>query len=487
MTTESHSFGRRAARGAVYSAAAQGARIGFTILSTIVVARLLTPADYGVIAMAAPITGFILLFQNLGFNHALIQSPNLAQGQVNALFWINIVASVAIALVILAIAPLAGLFYDDARPAQIMAASAITVLITGSALQHKALLNRDMRYRDLSIIDVANSATTFLATVGLALALRSYWALWLGGFLGAVASAVMAWRLDRWRPSLKVEWTGVRALVSFGANITGFNLLNFAARNLDNVLIARFWGAGPLGLYDRCYKLMMFPLQNINGPASRIVLPILARLRDEPQRYRRSFLLTLQALSLVTVPGVVAAATCSDRLVPFLLGANWSGASPIFFWLSLAAVTQPTSSAIGWLFISSNRSKAMMHWGLVASPVTVASFVIGLPGGAEGVAAAYFVGQILLIPFLYAWASRGTPVRGRDLYAATAPTLVAGLVTWLIVRQVSHTLALPLLFPLAVALAFGLSLAAFSATKGGREFLKVAAGLSFGLLRKRRR
>jgi PST family polysaccharide transporter len=464
-------YGQVAARGAAYSGVAQGLKIFLSMASIVVVARLLSPSDFGVIAMTTPITGFILIFQNLGLNQAVVQARSITEEQTNALFFYNLAASAAIALVFLAIAPLVGLFYGDQRPALVTAASALTVLITGTALQHTALLNRAMRFRALSFVEVTVAAANLAFTVGFAVWLRSYWALWLGALFGAVANTALVWRIGRWRPSRRIVWGSARDMVKFGANLTGFNILNFVRKNIDNVLIAKAWGPSALGLYDRSYKLMMFPLEKVNAPLARVMLPALARVQDEPARYRRMFLLSIQALSICSVPGIMGVAMCSDIVIPLLFGARWSSASPIFFWLSLAAVLQPISNATGWLFISSGRTREMFRWGLCSTPVTIGAFLIGLPWGPVGVAKAYFVSQVLTIPVLYYWCTRRSPVKAGDLYAAILPTLLGGILAWGLFLLVRQHLPGALVVAIAIACSYGFSIAVQAATKKGRDAL----------------
>lgn len=470
-------LGKTAAHGAAYSGLAQGLKILITMASTIVVARILSPSDYGVIAMTEPITGFIIIFQNLGLNEALVQARTLTDEQVNTMFYYNLAASAAVALILLLISPLVGMFYGDIQPCYVTAASAATVLVTGTTLQHTALINRHMRYRALGFIDVAVAASTLAITLGFALWLRSYWAIWLGTFSGAVVNALLVWRIDRWRPNGRPVWSTSAQFLKFGANLTGYNILNYISRNLDGVLIAKVWGAVSLGLYNRSYKLMMFPIQSINMPLSRVMLPILAKIQDEPERYRRTYVLAVRAIALGSVPGVMAAAMCSNRLVPFLLGHQWTNASPIFFWLSLAAITQPISNTTGWLFISTGRTGEMFRWTLISTPITIASFAAGLPWGAKGVAEAYFISQAVRIPILYRWCTRNSPVHSLDLYAALLPTLAGGGLAWLLVFTVRSGLStLPLLF-LAFTASYVFSVAAQAVTPGGRMALHQTARL----------
>jgi len=479
------SMGRTALGGAFYVGAAQGVRVLLTIVSTVIVARILAPSDYGVVAMVAPVTAFLLLFQNLGLSHAAIQARTLSHDQSNALFWLNMAASGAIMLALLALSPVVAWFYDDPRPGYVTAASALTVLLSGSTIQHMALLNREFRFRTLSLIDMAGAAAAFAATIAAALLLRSYWALWLGTFVGIVVGMILVWTSSRWRPSRRITFRGSGRMVRFGGAITGFNLLNYLSRNVDNVLIGRFWGAGPLGLYDRSYRLMMFPLQHINAPLSRVMLPVLSRLRDEPERFRGSFLTTARAILLISSPAIAVVGASSEQLIPFLLGPRWSDAAPIFLWLSLTGLIQPLSNMTGWLFITSGRGRALMHWGLVSSILTVAAFGVGVFWGPVGVAMAYFVSSVAKVPILFAWCVRGTAVAARDLYGLALPSLGAAALIWLGVTWLLRQWSLIPVICLALPIAYVLALAVHWLSPGGRQGIASLAALVASARRRR--
>ncbi|WP_170841850.1 lipopolysaccharide biosynthesis protein [Sphingomonas gellani] len=468
---------RNATRGAATTAVAQAFKVVTTMLTTVIVARLLSPDDYGVTAMVAPVAGFILIFQNLGLNSAVIQAKTLDPEHSNALFWVNMAASAAIAVVMVAIAPLVGLFYHDTRAALVTAATAATVLVSGAKLQHQALLNREMRFSVLSLNDVVSAAATLFGTVIAAYFLRNYWAIWIGAFVGAMSSTLMMWANSGWRPRLGANFAGTRKLIAFGASITGFNLVNFLARNADNVIIAKAQGSAQLGLYDRSYKLMLFPLQNINQPLSRVMTPALSRMQDEPARYRRAYLLALRGLAIVSLPGVITAAICSGRVVEILLGPKWMGAAPIFFWLSLTALAQIVANTTGWLYVSTGQGRRQFVWGVTSSLISLASFAIGIPFGAVGVARAYFFGQLLGLPFLYWSATRNNPVSYGSLITVQLPSLIAGVITFVISRTFPASLPSVYFVGLTAVIAYSLALALQAVSKSGREALLEMFGM----------
>jgi PST family polysaccharide transporter len=463
----------RAALGAFQIILSQGARVILTVSSTIAVARLLDPADFGVVAMAAPVMAFIWIFQDLGFNQAIVQRDTISDQQINAMFWIALIGSTAATAVMLLLSPAVGLFYGDIRAAHITAAFSANVLLAGTALQHSALLHREMKFGRLAAIDILAALVNFVVTVTAAYYLRNFWALWLGGFAGTTVNVILLWSLNKWRPKLHVSFSNIRNMVEFGANLTTFNLINFLHRNLDNILIARVWGAYQLGLYDQSYKLMMFPLQNISNPLARVMIPALSRLQNDPDRYRRTFLLALRVLLAITIPGIAVAASMSDRILPFLLGSQWADAGPIFFWLSLAALPQMVGNATGWLFISCGRARSLRNWGLFSGIVFVSGFVAGLPWGATGVARAYMLSMTLIIfPVLCVWATRGTPIATRDLYGVLIEPLGAAAITWVAVKYTTDYLPIWLHLALALVLSYSVALASQVATVRGRQAVR---------------
>ena len=474
-------MGALAAGGAVFTGLSQATRLFLTILSTIIVSRILAPDDYGVIAMVAPVTAFILTIQDLGLSQATIQAQQVDHRSLSSLFWLNLAASTLLAALVVLSAPVVGWFYGDVRPAYVTAASGATVFIIGCTIQHTALLNRSMRFASIAIADIVSAIVSFIATLTAALLFKSYWALWLGSFLGTVVWASLIWFNEKWRPAAVFNFQLIKKMVSFGGDVTGMNLLTFLSRNLDNVLVAKAAGTAQLGLYDRAYKLMMLPLQNINSPLARVMLPVLGRLRSEPERYRRSFLGAARTVVLLTTPGIIVSAATSDRLIPFLLGERWASAAPIYFWLSLAGLVQPVSSIVGWLFISSGQTRTMLRCGVSSAVLTILGFVVGLHWGAVGVAASLLITTAMRLPYLFHYCTIDTSVSRTDLYGLLLEPAIGGAISWVIIGQISPLLPVAPLLCISLVLAYGITLLVYSLTKGGRELLTKLWGLGWDI------
>jgi PST family polysaccharide transporter len=414
---------------------AQFVRAAFTLLMAVILSRLLDAEQFGIVAMVAPVTALIMLLQNLGLDQAIIQAPSVNRRELSGVFWFNLGLTLFLAALFACFAPLVGKFYGEARATQFAFASALSIVLAGPALVHMALLNRQMRFGAVAWVMISHSASQFAITILAAYHMKSFWAIWIGSTAAAAIQLVALWWVQGWRPQRRIQIAGAKRFLGFGGHLTGFNLANFLARNFDNVLIGRFGGAASLGNYDRAYKLMLFPLQNINEPVSRVILPILARLRSEPAKYRRAFLLTLRSVVLFTMPAVAVVGALSERLVFALLGDGWELAGQIFQLLAVTALIQPFLSALGWLFVSMQRGRELLIWGLLASTVIVCGFIVGIADGAIGVARWYAISNFLLMIPLIAWSSRNTAVSIPDLFSVLIPNLCTSIAVWLLVAH----------------------------------------------------
>jgi PST family polysaccharide transporter len=225
-------------------------------------------------------------------------------------------------------------------------------------------------------------------------------------------------------------------MIRFGVFLTGFNFVNYFARNADNVLIGWWWGASPLGLYSRAYALLTLPIRQINGPISAAAIPALSRLQDDPARYARFYVRGVSLSTLLAMPGVAFMFVAADDLVALILGAQWAGTVPIFRVLAVAALMQVVSNSQGWLYVSGGRTKAMFAWGLVSAPLFVLGFALGLPWGPVGVAWSMVITQgVLFVPGLWL-ATRAMSAGPLQVLAGVGPNLVSalagGAVSWVV-------------------------------------------------------
>jgi polysaccharide transporter, PST family len=466
---------QRAVEGVFFTSLAQIAKVIVQFGSVIVLSRLLSPSDFGLFAMVAPLYGLALIFQDLGLGHATVQSAQVTSAQSSAMFWLNIVASLCLAMPLIFGAPLVGWFYRDERLVALARSFAIVIVVGALGAQHTAILNRGIRFRYLAALDATAALAGFLGAALLAAVFHTYWALFAATAISSFVNAAGAWIGAGFVPSLPRRGSGAGPMVRLGAGFTSFNVSTFVARNLDNVLIGRVWGDAALGLYDRAYRFLLFPLFQINAPLARVMLPMLARLRPDSQRYRSAYLQAVNQLLLVTQPGIIFAVATADIFVPIVLGENWRAAAPIFQWLGVAALLQPISGATNWLFISQGRSRAFAWLGAFNAVTCAVAFCAGLPWGPIGVAAAYSISQVLLRSPVVLWmATRTGAVRPRDLYRVATTHAFASAASFasIVVARQSITLTGIPVLAFFLCLSYATTLLALALTRSGRAALR---------------
>ncbi len=411
------SLRQRTISSGLVTAAAQGAQFFLNLGYIMVLARLLVPQDFGLFAMVATVMGFLRIFQDAGLSMATVQRQEITHAQVSNLFWVNVALGGVITLLVAASAPAVAWFYREPRLVAITLVLSITFVLTSSAVQHIALLNRQMRFGVIAIIDVVSMLAGYLTGIALALSGYGYWALVFAYVVQVTTKLLMTWSISRWRPRLPSRNTQTWHLLSFGANITASSLMYETARGADSLLIGRFFGAAAIGLYSRGSILLMRPLQQFMVPINAVLVPALSRIQTQHDRYRRTFLQVFEATALVGFLFAGLFLALSYPVTLAVLGPKWEGAIVIFAGFTMAALAYPLTAASSWLFASQGRGKDWVLSSAIISSVTLCSFLAGLPFGPAGVAIFYSASCVLIqLPVVYYIAGRRGPVSRKDLW-----------------------------------------------------------------------
>ncbi|HKG46149.1 MAG TPA: lipopolysaccharide biosynthesis protein [Pyrinomonadaceae bacterium] len=421
-------IGSRTARGGVVTIISHGLKFVLSIGATAVLARLLTPHDYGLIGMVAVFTGFVAMFKDLGLSLATVQRPEITDEQISTLFWVNVTISVAITALMILLAPLIGWFYGEPRLTLITMVTATGFVFGGFAVQHEALLKRQMRFYALSLIAFASMMIGYIVGIILAWRGASYWSLVFSQLALLSSNTLGVWFTCRWRPGRPKRNTGVRSMLSFGGNITGYALINYVSKNTDSLIVGRIFGPQLLGLYTKAVQLLSLPTDQINEPLSTVSIPALSRLADSPERYRQAYLRIMEKVIMVTMPAVILMLATADWVVLIILGPQWSDSAQILVFMGIAGLFQPVAATGGWLLVSQGRVRDMLRWSLINAPISILSIVAGVRWGVLGVAASFSLGRILVAnPLLFWFVGRSGPVRMSDFYRLLAPFTGASL------------------------------------------------------------
>ena len=413
-------------RGGMTTVISQGGEFVLRLVGTAVLARLLTPGDFGIIAMVTALTGLLYLFRDGGLSMVTVNQEKITHDQVSLLFWVNAGLTLLTSGTMAALAPVLVWFYGDPRLHLVTIAIAGSFIFDGLALQHRAILRRQMKYGQLAAIGLLSSFFGMVVGILAAFAGANYWALVLQVAASGLGQLIMCFSLVRWIPGPPRRGIGAGKMLRFGGNLTAGGILYYICRNTDNLLIGATWGPSALGLYNKAYQLLMLPIQQLNAPASATAVSTLSRLQSEPERFVRYFTTGISYLTFLGMPIVFFSFVAADEIVGVILGPGWEEAAKIFRALAPAALMGTFNVATGWVLISTGRADKEFRCALFGTFVTVACFLVGLPYGPIGVALGFSVAHLIYRVPQIVYAYHGGFVRVRDLAGALwRPFLVA--------------------------------------------------------------
>jgi O-antigen/teichoic acid export membrane protein len=415
----------RTIRGGSARICSQGASFLLRVGSVMLLARLLEPRDFGLVGMVTAFTGVLGLFRDFGLSAAAVQRANITEEQTSFLFWINVAVGLVLGLVTVCLAPAVSSFYREPRLVWITIVLAAGFVFNAAGVQHSAMLQRQMRFTALSLIDTISLVASTGVAIGVAIAGYGYWALVSMAVCLPLSTTVGVWLVSGWVPGMPHQRAGVRSMMRFGGLMTLNGLIVYVASNLDKVLIGRFCGAEAIGLYGRAYQLIRIPVDNLNGAVGEVAFAALSRIQNEPDRLKRYFLKGYSLVLAVTMPITVACAIFADEMIVVLLGPKWKEVAGIFRFLSPTILVFAIANPLGWLLNSTGKVGRCVKIALVFTPVVIAGYVVGLPYGPIGVASAYSVVMTLWVVPVIAWCVRGTVISFRDVALVIGRPLIS--------------------------------------------------------------
>ena len=388
---------RKSSLGGFVMLVSQALKITLRFGGTVVLARLLTPYDYGVIAMVTVLTNFIALFKDAGLSIATVQAKEITHEQVSTLFWINFLISCGLGVLILASAPVVSLLYGNSDVAGVTAVLSFSFILSGMVLQHDALLRRHLRFGIIAVVQIFSQVIMIVVTVCLAYQGFRYWALVVGLLTNSVVQILCYLYFCPWIPGQPRKNTGARKKLAFGLQLTGSRFLNYFATNADNFLIGRYIGGDALGIYNRAYSLFMVPVYQIQGPITSVSIPVLSALVGNQDRFKRYFSRILDIIAYLTIPLGLYCAVEAEFIIGLLLGPQWMNAVPVFRLLSLAGLLFAVSEVRSLVLISHGYTDRLLKFNIVNSALTVVAFIIGLRYGIVGIAIGFSVAQLIVL------------------------------------------------------------------------------------------
>lgn len=423
---------RGSVRGGLYNVLVRGGADGIRLLSMLVLARLLTPGEFGTVAMVTVVIGVADLIQDLGLSSAAVQRHGLTTQQSSTLFWLNTALGVAGGLAVyLAADPVASLLAnpDVAGVARLLAPS---FLISALGTQPIAMLRRSLRFGSVARIGLLGAGLYGAVAIGLAAGGAGQYALAWALLASNAATSAAAFVSSGMRPGRPKFDRSTREMVGVGGPLFGFVVLNYVAVNIQALVIGRADGPAATGLYGRGQRLASASTGYIVGPITGVAFPVMARLRSDPNRWERYF---VKAHSIVVMAVLCIAPMLilrSEEIVEVLLGRRWLGAAPVLAALGVAVIAEGIASPTGWIYESRGDTARMLRWGAVGWSVVIIGTLAGVPFGIRGVAVGYAAASVSLVGPCLWYAFRGTGLRVRSVLGDLIPVFIAAGVAALV-------------------------------------------------------
>jgi PST family polysaccharide transporter len=445
--------------GASWSAVTRVGLQLFSVASATVLARFVSQRAYGLAGMAQVVIGFAALFGSLGTSNAIIRQKDLDDDVLTSIFWLTLAIGVCVTVACFLSAPYVAKFYNEPSLPGIFRALGLYFTISATASVHGALMNRDLQFARMAVVDLVAGATS--ATVGIVSAVlgAGVWSLITGALANAVVTAGLYITLNPWRPSLRFSFRRLGPVLGFGLNLSGSNIVNYFSRNTDNLLIGKYLGAVPLAYYNWGYTLMLYPLQAISWTLGRVLFPTFSLMQDDPERFQRAYLRACATVAFVTFPLMAGVTALAPEFIVALLGPNWAPVAPILRILAPVGLLQSITSLTGYIYMAMGKTDLMFRWGLLFTGLTVAGFALGLHWGIAGVATSYAIVTLLTLIPVFWIPFQLIRLRLRDLWIALWPvtraTAAMAIATAAFRRMVMGWVHLPPGLALLVFVPFG--------------------------------
>jgi PST family polysaccharide transporter len=404
--------------------------------STALLARLLSPTDYGLLGMVAAVTALAQAGSDFGLSWATVQRANLSRNQIDALLVINTAFGLFLMVLCCLSAAFVAAFYGRPELTKIMVAASSALFLSAIAVQPTALMRRQMKLKELSLCSLWALLISGIVAIVMARLGFSYWALVVQLILQQAITTALSFPMSGYFPQLPRNFLNLRSLVTFGGYSAAYGIVNYFARNLDNVLVGKFWGATALGFYSRAYFLMTLPSMIVMGVFSGVLIPAMASLRKHPVRMEAAYIRALRLITVLGCASAVGLAATATELVDVVYGPKWRAVVPILLWLSAASILQPIQNTAQWLYIVAERGRGMFIMGLVVAGSAALAFAIGIPSGPVGVARAYAVANTIVAYPVLLMAHRACGLSIKRTVAESAPLLLCALIMGAVVYLV---------------------------------------------------
>lgn len=442
MTSPNHKPGLEisAARGVLWSGSGQVVKQIVQIVTSITLARLLAPQDFGLMGMIMVFISVAQLFADFGIGAAIIQSQAKSTTVLSSSFWANLAIATTLTAAIALCAPLIAAFYDSPALTPLVMVAALTMMLAGAMVVPQAILTRDLRFSDIAKAQVAGTLCGSITAVALAWYGFGVWSLVAQPVVGSTVTLGVLVRLGGWLPGGEFSMSSIRQLIRFSGGVLGANLITYVQRNTDSLLIGRYLGSSPLGHYQMAYQLMLFPLQQVSSVMVRVLFPTLSQLQHDLPRLRSTYLKAISAIALITFPMMMGLFAVAQDFIVVVLGEKWLPMLPVLEILTWVGMMQSVATTVGTIYLSIGAIRQAFLLSLFSTPVLISLVTIGLQWGITGVAIGYAIATFAMFYVTLYFAFRLVDLSVLDFHRSLWRPFICALIMLLVVKSVAVSL-----------------------------------------------
>lgn len=368
-------------KGIFYSALGKYSNVVIQLLVTAVLSRILTPEEYGIVAVVNVFLIFFQMLADFGIGPAIIQNKTLSKQEINSIFGFSLYLALFLGIVFVFLGYPISAFYNNEVYKPISIVLAFCVFFYGILVVPQSMLLRDKKFSTVNMVTVLANVAAGVVSIVLAINGFSYYSLIISNTVKAALLFIVFYLKTNLTPDLKIDQEPLKKIFSFSKNQFLFNFINYFSRNLDNILIARYLSTSSLAFYDKAYQVSLYPNQILTNVISPVIQPIMSNYETNLAKIKSVYLKITTILATIGLPLSVFLVFHSSDIILFLFGDQWGGSVVTFQILALSVWIQMILSSTGAIFQSANRTDLLLLSGVLSAVVTVTAIVIGILAG----------------------------------------------------------------------------------------------------------
>lgn len=421
------SLKKKTISGLKWSFLSQGGKQASQFVITVILARMLSPDDFGLLGMATVFTGFANLFGELGITSALIQKQDTREEHLSSAFWLNVSAGLFLTLIFIGLSPWIARFYHKPELSLILSVISFNFILSSFTVVQQAILTKEMDFKSLMIRDIAAMILSGILGIFLAYHGAGVWSLVYQLLSFTLFNSIFLWTFSKWRPQFIFSRKAITDIFHFSAHMTGFNVVNYFARNVDYLLIGKFLGTEALGYYTLAYKLMMVPVQNISGVIGKVMFPAFSRIQHDLEKVRINYMKMVKVIPLVTFPMMFGLFALAPEFVRVVYGPKWEDVIILIRILSLCGVIQSVGTTIGNIWLSLGKADLQFKMQVCGTIIVTGAILLGLKWGLQGVAILYLAYSIVWVHYSLFVTCKLINLKFSEFYRVLFPAYGVGL------------------------------------------------------------